>query len=101
MISKRWRQHAGTHDDALRAGTQGTKPGQGRWGVAIGVLPRLEVVAHENRIKAGLLRVHRELEKLLWRKLFRRCLVAEFQDHRPALLDVGGKLPPWGTGGNP
>ena len=50
--------------------------------VAVGVPPRLEVVAGPDRVEPGALGGDREVEQASGRELLRRRLVAEPQRHR-------------------
>src|SRR3954471_2491100 len=49
--------------------------------MAVDMLPRLKVVADEDRVEADLLGKTREPQQLTRRELLRRCLVSEL-DHR-------------------
>src|SRR5207237_5899893 len=81
MVAERRRQHAGAYDDARRSGAQCAQPCQGERRMAVDMLPRLKVVADEDRIEADFLGKAREAQQLARRELLRRCLVSEL-DHR-------------------
>src|SRR6266513_6291488 len=59
-------------------------PGEGKRRVAVGVAPRLEVVADEDRIESVVLGGDREVEQLARAELLGRGLVAEAQGQRHA-----------------
>src|SRR5262249_17636189 len=81
MVAKRRRQHAGPHDHARRFGAQCAEPRQRERRMAVDVLPRLKVVADEDRVEADFLGKAREAQQLARRELLRRGLVSEL-DHR-------------------
>src|SRR5208282_808741 len=81
-------EDGGAHDDAAGGGAERAEPGQRGGGVAVGVLPRLEVVADEDGVEADFFREDGEVEQLPRAELFGGGLVAEFEH--------GGRSRVWG-----
>ena len=79
MVAEGGGEHRGAHDDALGARAECPEPGEREDGVAVDVLPGLEMVADEDGIETALLGHDREIQQLAWRELFRRRLVPELQ----------------------
>ena len=63
----------------MRALAGSCEPGESEWRVAVGVPPRLEVIAHENRVEPVPFGVDREIEKHARCELFGRSLVPKPQ----------------------
>jgi hypothetical protein len=79
MIAEGRGQDAGADLGAVRPGAKRAEPDERRRRVSVGVLPRLEMVADEDRVEADLLGEAREIEQLTRTELLGRGLVSEFQ----------------------
>src|SRR5262245_33846553 len=77
MVAESRRQHAGPHDHARRSCAQRAEPRERERRMAVDVLPRLKVVADEDRVEADFLGKAREAQQLVRRELLRRGLVSE------------------------
>src|SRR5216684_5756687 len=87
MIAEGRGQHAGADLGALRPGAERAEPDERRRRVPVGMLPRLEMVADEDRVEPDLFGEAREIEQLLRGELLGRGLVSKFQ-HLSLLLRV-------------
>src|SRR5205814_10301783 len=84
VIAKGRGEDAGADHSPSRACPKRAEPDERRRRVPVGMLPRLEMVADEDRVEADLLGEAREIEQLLRGELLGRGLVSEFQ-HRSLL----------------
>ncbi len=87
MIAEGRGQDAGADLRPPRAGAERAEPDERGGRVAIGMLPRLEVVADEDQVEADLLGEAGEIEQLARAELLGRGLVSEFQ-HLSLLSNV-------------
>src|SRR5262249_16093840 len=96
MVAERRRQHAGPHDHARRFGAQRAEPRQRERRVAVDVLPRLKVVADEDRVEADFLGKARGAQQLARRELLGRGLVSELDQRTSpwlAPVDTDAEVP--------
>src|SRR6185437_5799149 len=87
MIAEDGRDNAGTDDHPRGLGAEGAKPTQRERRVPAMVLPRLKMIAHENRIEANRFRETRGIQKLAWAELLCRRFVAKLEHRMSPLCD--------------
>ena len=79
VVAERRRVDRGPQGDAGRVLSDRREPREREWCVSIGMPPRLEVVADENRVETVVLGGDGEIEQLARAELLGRGLVAEPQ----------------------